>query len=375
MTTLSICLIVRDEATNLARCLASVEPLGAELAVVDTGSTDETVAIAERFGARVGHFPWRDDFAAAVNHAFDQATGEWILRLDADEELVPEALPELRRLLEDRSALAYLVRLEEVEDGPGPRVEMLQPRLFRNRPEMRLVGRIHEHFPDLPALEQASGLKVLPSGVHLRHYGHRREHLPAKLERAARLLELELRERPGQLYYQVELGRTWLALRDPRGAELLDSLLPGLLAVGDQPNPPSVMAAPLLEYGLRRGGPDLDRLVPLVERWFPHSPPLLARLAAHWFQSGEFARALPYYERLVRLSEQGDYDRSVPFSGELLADGPLLYRAVCLHRLARFSEAARAYRALLARYPGHPSGVANLEVLRGQSGRPRRRRG
>src|SRR5687768_5610008 len=116
MPVLSICLIVRNEAGNLPRCLASVEPLGAEVVVVDTGSTDDTAALARRHGARVEHFPWRDDFAAAVNHAFDHAAGEWILRLDADEELVPETLPELRRVLADPLVLAYLVRLEEVED-------------------------------------------------------------------------------------------------------------------------------------------------------------------------------------------------------------------------------------------------------------------
>ncbi|HTE20263.1 MAG TPA: tetratricopeptide repeat protein, partial [Armatimonadota bacterium] len=72
------------------------------------------------------------------------------------------------------------------------------------------------------------------------------------------------------------------------------------------------------------------------------------------------------FSRLVRLGESGEYDRTVAFPAHLLADGPLLYLAVCLHRLARFGDAERVYLRLLAQYPDHPSAVANLAALRRQ---------
>jgi glycosyltransferase involved in cell wall biosynthesis len=84
---LSFVAIVKNEAQNLDRCLASVKPYVDELIVVDTGSTDETIAIAQQYGAKVSHFEWCDDFALARNYACSLASGDWILTLDADEEL------------------------------------------------------------------------------------------------------------------------------------------------------------------------------------------------------------------------------------------------------------------------------------------------
>ncbi|MGO9882155.1 MAG: glycosyltransferase family 2 protein, partial [Solirubrobacteraceae bacterium] len=84
---LSGALIVRDESRVLSDCLASIREIVDEIVVVDTGSVDDSVEIARRYGARVIHHPWRDDFAQARNAALDAARGEWILYIDADERL------------------------------------------------------------------------------------------------------------------------------------------------------------------------------------------------------------------------------------------------------------------------------------------------
>jgi glycosyltransferase involved in cell wall biosynthesis len=81
---LTVCMIVRDEAENLRRALASVAGVADEVVVVDTGSTDDSAAVAGQLGARVGHFRWCDDFAAARNAALAMARGAWVLSLDAD---------------------------------------------------------------------------------------------------------------------------------------------------------------------------------------------------------------------------------------------------------------------------------------------------
>jgi Flp pilus assembly protein TadD len=100
MPRLSVVMIVRNEAHCLATCLESARAITDQFVVVDTGSSDSTVAIARGYGARVDTFPWCDDFAAARNHALQFADGDWILHLDADEELDAEGARRLRALVD-----------------------------------------------------------------------------------------------------------------------------------------------------------------------------------------------------------------------------------------------------------------------------------
>ncbi len=90
MSTISLCMIVKNEEQTLGRCLRSVAGVSDEIAIVDTGSNDDTKSIAESFTSRVFDFAWVDDFAAARNYSFAQATMDWILWLDADDVLLPE---------------------------------------------------------------------------------------------------------------------------------------------------------------------------------------------------------------------------------------------------------------------------------------------
>ena len=82
---ISLCMITRNEEQNLARCLGSVREMMDEIIVVDTGSVDRTIEIAELFGARTYDFAWTEDFSAARNFCLSKASGDWIFALDADE--------------------------------------------------------------------------------------------------------------------------------------------------------------------------------------------------------------------------------------------------------------------------------------------------
>jgi glycosyltransferase involved in cell wall biosynthesis len=109
---LSVCMIVRNESHHLPKALASVKGFAAEIVVVDTGSTDDTVSIASAMGAKVLHFEWTDDFAAARNVALEAATKPWILSLDADQRLDSDSTGALATALQRSDCMAQVVTID-----------------------------------------------------------------------------------------------------------------------------------------------------------------------------------------------------------------------------------------------------------------------
>src|SRR3954447_24563126 len=212
--TLSLCMIVKDEEEMLPRCLAAAKPAVDEIVVVDTGSTDRTVEIAESFGARVLHHEWNGSFSDARNVSLEAATGDWVIYLDADEVLVAEDAPALRALTGQtwREAF-YLVEHNftgDVEDGTAVTHNAL--RVFRNRPEYRFSGRLHEQFAhNLPGY---LGERVGHTQVRVEHYGYLGV-VRDKKDKARRNLELLERQSAEGLdtaYHKFNLGSEYLAL-------------------------------------------------------------------------------------------------------------------------------------------------------------------
>ena len=95
---ISLCMIVKNEAQYIERCIKSARRAADEIIVVDTGSSDDTAEIARRLGAKTRQHQWKSDFSEARNYSIEQATGDWILYLDADEVLTPDACSRLWRL-------------------------------------------------------------------------------------------------------------------------------------------------------------------------------------------------------------------------------------------------------------------------------------
>ena len=202
---LSLCLIARNEAKNLPRCLESVRGVVDEIVLVDTGSTDDTVAVAEGHGARVFHLPWADDFAAARNEAVRHARGRWILALDADEALTSEARRALRGLLADERFMAFLLNIRSpLKDARGQAAVInAWPRLFRNRPDIRYEGRVHEQIS--PSIARAGGM-VAATDLVIDHLGYHQDFTDqgTKRDRNLELLRQQLAERPDD---PMEIGR------------------------------------------------------------------------------------------------------------------------------------------------------------------------
>lgn len=210
---ISLCMIVKNEARALPKCLASARPWVDQIVVVDTGSTDDTIEIAGRFDAHVAEWPWRNDFAAARNESLRHATGDWILVLDADETLAEGAGPELRAACATAPAevVAYLVKIVCPRDGDGGMVRLNWfPRLFRNLPGVRFEGVIHEQV--IGSL--AGHGQIERSKVDVFHAGYTLspDEMATKARRNLALLQRQLREDPSYAPGWFQIAETYVLL-------------------------------------------------------------------------------------------------------------------------------------------------------------------
>ena len=167
---LSVCMIVKNEEAALGRCLASIVGLDAEIIVVDTGSTDRTVEVAEAGGATVHRFAWIDDFAAARNHAMSLAAGTWILALDADEELSAALRANLRGVLDRTKATAIRLPASCIDDSGEVQTTMWTLRLVRNGQGYAFEGRIHEVLDE--SVTRLGGSIIDVDALPFSHHGY-----------------------------------------------------------------------------------------------------------------------------------------------------------------------------------------------------------
>ncbi len=181
-------MIVKNEAHCIAACLESVRSIVDEIIIADTGSEDQTVLIAESFGAHVFSFAWCDDFAAARNATIARATKEWILILDADEVIASSDLSALQARTKDRTICTEFMQRHYTNDvrlsdftpcrGAFPELERHYAgyfesncvRLFPNHEGLLYHNRIHELVePSIYALKKHT---IERTSIRIHHYGH-----------------------------------------------------------------------------------------------------------------------------------------------------------------------------------------------------------
>lgn len=344
-------MIVRNEAERLERCLHSVAGFVDEMVVVDTGSVDDTAAIAASCGASVHHLAWPGDFAPARNHALDLVRGDWVLVLDADEWLRPEARSPLRALMEQPQVLLINLLRQEVGAAQSPFSSV--SRLFRRHAAIRWSRHYHAMVDDSVAslLEQEPHWQVLACGEPaLVHEGYRPDLLAAsgKAARLRQAMEAELAARPGDPYACAKLGALEVSQgQRARGIALLEE---GLAGVG----PGSVA----------------ERYELLLHLAIARSPEQPAAAAALYRQ----ALDLPMEERLTLgarlnlgalLLRQGALEEAAALTAavtRLCPELPLAWFNLGLieRQRGRLMEAITAYRQALTLAPQHADAQRNL---------------
>lgn len=366
MTTLSLCMIVKDEAVNLPRCLATVQDLADEMVIIDTGSGDDTPMIAEKAGAKVNFLMWGDDFAHARNTALDQATRDWILVLDADETLTKAGRQLIKSIKQGQSLgqldpeNLLLVTLLRQEIGANQSPYSQVSRLFRNLPKLRFSRPYHESVDDsAEALMAAdSRWQIAQFGdVAIAHTGYRADEITAKrkFSRAQRIMEAHLNAHPQDTYMANKLGA--LYTQDNQWEKALPMLRMALSSGNFDP-----MTEYELQYHL---GITHRHLAPIAGQ-------LVAAEAAY-----RQAIAIPIAEKLKLgaylnlgglLKHQNDLEGALAqyeAAARIDPTQPVIYFNLgVVHRARGYLEPAmRAYEYAIALDPNYGAAYQNLAVV------------
>ncbi|NUO07157.1 MAG: glycosyltransferase [Candidatus Brocadia sp.] len=309
MIQLSACLIVKNEADLLPRCLESIRAFVDEIIVVDTGSTDNTVEMARNYGAQVHFFSWIEDFSAARNKSLSYVRGEWILYIDADEAIDTVNAAKIRQIINRKDITAVTVRqcIPQPVGNIATAFYSEYCRIFRFHPDIRFEGKIHEQI--LPAIERLGG-RVLRTDIVFHHwaYAANGEKKRRRAERNLRYLlaELERVQDDPFLYFNLgltyrELGQQDAAIRSfhhalDRDDGRIKRELIGLCHLN--------LAKIYLESGNGTKAAHHSQMYAAFDPTNPLSAYMLATLAV---ANEQFNKAIFYLETAIRIAKGGAF--------------------------------------------------------------------
>lgn len=190
---ISLCMIVKDEERNIKRCLESVKGVFDEIIILDTGSVDETIEIAKKYGVKIYSYSWEDDFSKARNKSIEYANNEWVFILDADEELPVETVKAINELIKEDFDAVFFKIVSFTGEQRGNASIHYNIRMFKNKKEYRFEGRIHENIYNSII---RNGGKVKSTEYEIFHFGYIPGKRMEKNIRNLRILEAALRDKP-----------------------------------------------------------------------------------------------------------------------------------------------------------------------------------
>lgn len=355
-------MIVRNEAAHIDTCLNSVKNVVDEMIIVDTGSTDQTVEICQAAGATLLHYEWDDNFAAARNLGLEQATGDWILCLDADEEVDAEDAAKLRNLLTETKE--HMVGVQVMNyygaDPPDPNHAYLEHhyRLFRNRMGFRFKNQVHELLNVGEVLGELNHLKSLPVKIH--HYGYMDATMNDKHNRNIQILErmkLEDSSNPWIDYYLAtgyyRLNMHQIAFRYTN--EAIQKFLQ------KQEIPPPLLYK--LKYEILVMTNSFDGAWPAIDRaiaLYPDYVDLHFYRGLIFFGKEKYEEAIKVFQHCLMMGDSKVHPLPLKGAGSYQAWYCL---GLCYLKLGQKEQAALAFLACLEFYPDHIPAKEELEKI------------
>mgnify|MGYP000936246945 FL=1 len=366
---ISACVIAKNEAENLPRWLASMRDFADEMIVVDTGSTDTTVEIARAGGAKIFHFDWIDDFAAAKNFALDKASGDWVVFTDADEYFTEDSVPRVRPLIEEydkkRKFDGFIVHLVNIDMDTGALLGTSAEvqRIFRHAPHIRFVGSIHEHVENLSG--DSDREMVMAPGLTLYHTGYSPRIIKEKSRRNLELLLARQARGEHKQLDEYHLMDCYYTLEDyPQAAHYAKLARDSAdRPVGSEDRPHAVLLQSLILMGACEE--EIEEAYKAARAAFPENADFPLIYGTWTWDQGYFACARAAYREGLHLYEE--YYREGDFSG-ILAPSAYVRLGEAAVLAGDAEEAAALYERALAISPRYTPALAGLVHLLGAAG-------
>lgn len=347
-------MIVKNEETTLPSCLNSVKDFVAEMIVLDTGSTDNTVKVATELGAKVYHFPWHDDFAEARNEALQYVTGDWVLVLDADEVLNPAIIPVIQKAIANENTLVINLIRQEIGSISSP--YSLLSRLFRKHSQVKFSRPYHAMIDDSveELIKRENHWQIVNlTEIAIEHYGYQLEVIISKnkTEKAKKAMERYFSLHPNDAYVSSKLGALYLQIgEEKKGIKLLKTAIKSNLA--DE----SVLFELYyhLANALNKQG-DFNNAIKYYQKAI--AQPILEKLklgaynnfASLYQAKGDFENAIKLYEITIKIEPNfalGYYNLGITYKAS-----------------GRLFKAIDAYQKAIKLNPDYPYSYQNLAIL------------
>ncbi len=301
---ISACVIVKNEEVNIIKWLENMKKIADEMIVVDTGSCDKTVFLAQQAGAKVYFYQWQDDFAGAKNFAMEQALGDWIIFLDADERFSTASIENVRRVImrehlhvETVDAIMCSIINIDVDQNNIELGRFLNVRLFRNSPELGYRGKIHE---ELRHKKRAVRL-LIEQTLEIYHTGYSTKRVQAKIKRNLKLLQADIREHGESEKHYRYLSDCYHALgahaQAVKYAKL--HLKSNVRSIGSESDIYRNLINSMIF--LKQNEKDIEVYIKEAISKFSDIPDFYAYYAASFFRAKDFSQAKQYFFKALAI--------------------------------------------------------------------------
>lgn len=322
---ISACVIVKNEEKNIAHWLDNMRHIADEIIVVDTGSTDNTLAILQKAGIKPYHFTWCNDFAAAKNYAIQQATGDWIVFLDADEYFDAKSVQcfrsEMARYHRNKKIGAIMCQLVNIDTDNRNKIidTMIQVRIFRNSKDIRYKNPVHEQLVAKPGkyiMQKDFALQIM-------HTGYSASIVRAKAERNLPILK----QKEKLASTQQEKGQIYLFLMDAYNC--LDdyehvrqyankAIEANVITLGNAIHPYTLLITAMINLGTDEQ--DIIAEIQKARDKFPNEPFFLIQQGYYSYIHGDFLQAEQHLLRALKLRKE--LEKQIQ-KGEIVTDKSL----------------------------------------------------